>query len=135
MIVAFILLTFIPISLLGISTAEASLSDLDNTKPTNPSGPNTDSPTEESGKDGATTDDLAKPEVGTQNQDETSTETSEGSDEGTSEEKPNLKVRPFINCDLNISPGCLGTSDVRYDFGWHASRSDNGSRWKRLDKC
>ena len=107
MILLFAFLTIL-ISLLDISTAEASVSDLDNTKPTNPIDPKTESPTDQSGKENTINNDLAKPEAGTQNQDETGAETS-GNNEATSEEKPNLKLRPFINCDLNYSPSCIGT--------------------------
>jgi Ca2+-binding RTX toxin-like protein len=103
----FILLTSVPISLFGIGTTEASLSDLDNIKPTKPIEPETDSPTEQSDKEGTTTNDL--PEAGTETQDKTSTETNQGNDAITSEKDPNLKVRPFINCDLDPSASCVGT--------------------------
>ena len=91
----------------AINDVEASLSDLDNTKPTNPIQPQTDSPKEESGKDGSGTNDLAIPKADTQ--DQTGPETSEGNNAMTSENEPNLKVKPIINCDLNYSPSCIGT--------------------------
>jgi hypothetical protein len=99
MILRFILLTFIPISLIGVSTAAASVSDLDNTKPTNPIGPETEPPTEQSDKEGIAPNDLVKSEA----------ETSQDNNAILSENDPNLKVRPFINCDLNPSIKCMGT--------------------------
>ena len=111
MLLAFILLA-IPISLLGISTTEASISDLENTKPTNPIDPKTDSPTDQSGKEGTTTNDLSKAEAEPQTRDETDPETNGGNDITTSENKPTLKVRPFINCDLNPGPLCYGTQNA-----------------------
>ena len=36
-------------------------------------------------------------------------ETTQGANATTSEKEPNLKLRPFINCDLNPSVSCIGT--------------------------
>ena len=109
MILAYILLTSIPILLFGISPVNASLSDVDNIKPTDPIEPETDSPTKQSDKEGTRTNDLVKPEAGPQIQDETSTGTSQNANVTTSEKKPTLKVRPFINCALEPGTLCVGT--------------------------
>ena len=66
---ALILLTFIPMSLLGISTAEASL-DLDKIKPSIPVEPEDDSQIEESDNEATQTNDLPKAQEGPQTQDE-----------------------------------------------------------------